>query len=86
MNILDTGYKIIGLVKKIRHWFNSVDLNNFSILIPLYIIYTKITMLIRGYFPVFFFSPLEFYSYCRHKMTLCYIENLFYSRFSFTRN
>jgi len=32
MNILNDGYKIIGLVKKIRHLFNGVDLNNFSTL------------------------------------------------------
>lgn len=32
MNILNDGYKIIGLVKKNGHLFNGVDLNNFSTL------------------------------------------------------
>ena len=55
MNILNDGYKIIGLVKKIRHLFNDVGLNNFSILTNLTLIYEKIIMLILGKFPVFFF-------------------------------
>lgn len=33
MNYLGGGYKIIGLVKKIRHLFNDVGLNNFSTLV-----------------------------------------------------
>ena len=32
MNLLNGGYKIIGLVKKIGHLFSGVNLNNYSIL------------------------------------------------------
>jgi hypothetical protein len=60
MNLLNGGYKIIGLVKKIRHLFNDVGLNNFSILTNLTLIYEKIIMLILGKFPVVFFLLLKF--------------------------
>ncbi len=55
MNILNDGYKIIGLVKKIGHLFSGVDLNNFSTLDNFILHIHKITMLTSGNFPVFFF-------------------------------
>jgi hypothetical protein len=60
MNLLNGGYKIIGLVKKIRHLFNDVGLNNFSILRNVTLIYEKIIMIMPGKFPVVFFLLLKF--------------------------
>ena len=83
MNLLNGGYKIIGLVKKIRHLFSGVDLNNFSTLENFIL---HIHKNYNAYFWKFFcilFSPLELYSFWRHKMDMYYIENLFYSKFIF---